>query len=533
MRWLEADEEVTALGLPSHGSHALVGCQDGSLRLLDLEEPALRDPQADAHEDAVRAICFDPRGTPYTAGADGRVVRWSADLQRREVLLAADEAAPALAIAPGRLAIALASKVIVRSTDSARTLLELEAARTPSAIALSADGRWLAVGDDRGGIVVADVDAGRPPHTIDAHDASVRAVAFLSTGDLLSVSKDRSLARWEAATGASRWVATDVHTVVANALAVSPDERRAYTGGSRERLRRWDLERGVAEPQPQPGHHGRVLALMLCDGPRGRRLVSASGHDRTVRAWDLAADGPPVERVLAAGPLHYRPTWVLPPTGRRALHVGWQVTSADLTTGAVAAVPDSREVYGATIDDSGRHALLSLPGQLLEWDLETEQVSRRAAVAFKKQRVVTYLHGDKALVGADDGELRVGGRQARREVDLLRGQPGLQGALGLADGREVLTWGSDGVERWDLLRARVVQRYRLASAEAALAVACRGQLLVVAEGPRVVLFDLTSGALLDTIDLRAVGDVATALAFDEERLWVGTGLGQILELRVR
>jgi len=72
------------------------------------------------------------------------------------------------------------------------------------------------------------------------------------------------------------------HDGAVNAVAPTPDGRRAVSASDDRTLRVWDLATG-AELARLTGHEASVLAVALT--PDGRRAVSAS-DDRTLRVWD-------------------------------------------------------------------------------------------------------------------------------------------------------------------------------------------------------------------------------------------------------
>jgi WD40 repeat protein len=115
----------------------------------------------------------------------------------------------------------------------------------PTALALSLDGRTLAVGD-RGSVVL--VDTARGVET----------------------------ARLQPPTGEAEGQVSS--------LAFNPGGRELAVGTQHGLIDLWSLEHPGAPQIHLPGHRGGVNALAY--DPQGRHLVSA-GFDRTVEVWDL------------------------------------------------------------------------------------------------------------------------------------------------------------------------------------------------------------------------------------------------------
>jgi WD40 repeat protein/beta-lactamase regulating signal transducer with metallopeptidase domain len=111
-------------------------------------------------------------------------------------------------------------------------------------VAVSADGRWLAVGGFDGRVQVRDIDSGNVVGVALGHSGAVTAVAFAGGRDLWTAGEDGTARRWD--------------------LTSPGDENRLP-------------ERAVCR-----GHDGAVTALALTDGDQ---TVCTAGTDGSVRAW--------------------------------------------------------------------------------------------------------------------------------------------------------------------------------------------------------------------------------------------------------
>jgi WD40 repeat protein/tRNA A-37 threonylcarbamoyl transferase component Bud32 len=90
-------------------------------------------------------------------------------------------------------------------------------------LALSGDGKWIAVGGDGGKVKVVEAATGKVWSTLAGHTLRATAVAFSPDGRRVATgSKDQSVRLWDAATGKEQAVVTK-HPGGITALAFSPD----------------------------------------------------------------------------------------------------------------------------------------------------------------------------------------------------------------------------------------------------------------------------------------------------------------------
>lgn len=160
------------------------------------------------------------------------------------------------------------------------------------AMALSPDGRWLAVGSHDGAAVVVDMDRRAVAGRLTGHTGSINALAFGPDGGVLaSSSQDRTGRLWDfdAETGAGRVRAVlGAHTARVDGLAFSPDGREVYSVSWDRTVRAWDAATGrpVRIVGGSPGQL-RVAAI----GLEGTRLLTAG--DAGVHLWDPVREDVP------------------------------------------------------------------------------------------------------------------------------------------------------------------------------------------------------------------------------------------------
>jgi WD40 repeat protein len=270
------------------------------------------------------------------------------------------------------------------------------------------------------------------------------------------------------------------HTGCVNAVAVTPDGRRAVSASADQTLRVWDLENGQTLRRLE-GHTGWVNAVAMAAD--GRRVVSASG-DETLRVWDLES-GQTLRRL--EGHTGRVRAVAITPDGRRAISASadqtlrvWDLESGQALrrleghTGrvrAVAITPDGRRAISASADRT-----------LRVWDLESGQTVRELeGHADWINAVAVTADGCRAVSGSADQTLRVWDLESGQTVRRLEGHTGrIRGVVITPDGRRAISTSADGTLRvWCLESGQTVCRLE-GHADSVISVA------VVTDGRRAV-----------------------------------------------
>jgi eukaryotic-like serine/threonine-protein kinase len=149
-------------------------------------------------------------------------------------------------------------------------------------LAVTGDGKGLAMGTDDGRVKFWDIGGEKVAWTLNAHKGTIWSLA-LSSQYLATASDDGPAKVWDLNTR------HELHALANSAgtrsLAFDPEGKRLLTGGRSGMVKVWDAASGT-ETVTTAGHAGLVGAVAFA--PNGKTMASASG-DKTIKLWDASS----------------------------------------------------------------------------------------------------------------------------------------------------------------------------------------------------------------------------------------------------
>jgi WD40 repeat protein len=291
----------------------------------------------------------------------------------------------------------------------------------PRSIAVSADGKFAAVGEETGKIKVFDLVTGQIAKTFTGHTGPVTGVTFnADASKVVSGSQDKTFRVFNMADGMQ--IASVETPAPVNAVALVAADAQVATGGADNNLRLWALPAAAPTEPPKPvkeiaGHGQPITALVSLPGGTqiltgckdgvvrvidvaGGNVVKQMNHGAPVEAVAIRADG---KRIASVGANNIAKLWnaenqqlVVDMKGdyRTGLKVGEATRSVNLAKKQV-------ELAKADLTEAGNRKKAEEENQKKSTEAQTA-----ADAEFKKkdeaakQPVIDKDAADKALVDA-------------------------------------------------------------------------------------------------------------------------------------
>jgi len=171
--------------------------------------------------------------------------------------------------------------------DEPRLIVDLQGECTLSSIAITRDGRRMALGTGDGRIYVAEGEdvllKGFVPLAAESRQALIGQLKFSHDGErLLAARNDGRLELWDLSTRRPLQQFPG-HSDVAKGAAFLPDDQRIISAGLDDTVRIWDIESGR---ETWRGDFG-LMGIHTLDVSRDGRTAAWGGNSNKVIVWDL------------------------------------------------------------------------------------------------------------------------------------------------------------------------------------------------------------------------------------------------------
>jgi WD40 repeat protein len=244
-------------------------------------------------EDAITGAAFSPPDGRVLAASTlaGHLIFWNpATGARLGPILHPHHPKPG---SPVSLAFAPGGATLFTSAQHDKTIVWSVARRRPvrtiplgaAALALSPDGKTLALGQEDGSTILADAANGRRRRVVTGHGPEVPLLAFSPDGArVASLSDDRTVVVWNAATGQTQQMLQG-HASPVTGLAFSPHGEMLYASSLDDGVIAWDLTgtRGLVRQLTRAARPVAGIAF----SPRDPNLLALAQRGGPVTLWDV------------------------------------------------------------------------------------------------------------------------------------------------------------------------------------------------------------------------------------------------------
>lgn len=285
---------ISALAGSSDGQYLAVAGDDHAIRVIEAQTGQTIQTVI-GHQDWIQSLLFVYPNQPgqdgsqvpelYSAGHDGRVLRWKYDFPlESEELAIVPYAIRSISVSSQRQMLAIggfSDEVLIYDLDQGLYLHRLKChSQDQRCVQFSPDGSRLLSGSRDGEILVWDTTSGQQLAHYRQHHMRIHTAAFSADGNrITSAGEDRRIVRYSIPEQAVLWN-QELALSKMMALCLVNDQVLAVAGAD-NKIRIYDAPSSTVIAE-MSGHQGTVAVIAPC----GEHLASGS-FDTTVRIWNL------------------------------------------------------------------------------------------------------------------------------------------------------------------------------------------------------------------------------------------------------
>mgnify|MGYP001107025927 CR=1 FL=1 len=295
-----------------------------------------------------------------------------------------------------------------------------------------------------------------------AHPGRVNSLALSPDGKrAVTGGYDKTAKVWDIATGKELFALSEEHEAEVNCVAFSPDGKQIASGDGSGEIKVWDAT-GVDKAMTLIKHGNGVHTVAF--SPDGKHIVSASNQDKMIRVWDAATG---VELSAFSGSPSGTSCAAFSPDGKDIVSAGKdgmiRIMEAASGNEVMRFTGSNHYIFAVSFSSDGDLlASGSLDNTIKIWDITTGATVMTLRGYHGPIESVAFSPDDKYLVsGGDDCTVRVWDIAAGEEISTLRGhEDWVSSAVFTPDGKQIVSGSHDGtIKVWDAIVDREVGRF--------------------------------------------------------------------------